>query len=112
MKFYLVWLTSKIIKIPIVLMKKKKRTSPRVFRVRRSFKKEFKRQLRFAITAAIGFTIAFSWRNAVYNASYSIVDKFASAASSALSEAYTAIFITLVGVAVIFLTSKILRDRK
>lgn len=84
----------------------------RIFSIRRSFKKEFKRQLRFAIMAAVGFLIAFAWRNAIYNSSRDIVEKFLEVANTPLTEVYTAIFITLMGVALIFLTSKFLRDKR
>lgn len=83
----------------------------RLFHVRRSFKKEFKKQIRFAIMAAIGFIIAFAWRDAIYNSSSYIVDKFIDAAEVVLSEIYTAIFITIVGVLFLLFTSKLLRDR-
>lgn len=83
----------------------------RKFQVRKSFKKEFKKQLRFAIMAAIGFTIAFAWRDAVYNSASSVVDKFTNAADFVLSEIYTAIFITIIGVVLLLFTSKILKDK-
>lgn len=81
-----------------------------LFSIRRSFKKEFKRQLRFAIMAAIGFTIAFAWRDAVYNSSRDLVEKFIEVANVTLTEIYTAMFITIIGVILLFLSSKFLRD--
>jgi len=73
------------------------------FEVKRSFKKEFRRQIRLAILAAIGFTIAFAWKRAIFDSFQSFVTRF--------SETYTAIAITLVGVLLIFISSKILRDK-
>lgn len=81
------------------------------FKKRRSFKKEFKHQLRTAILAAIGFTIAFAWKEVVF-------DNFESYISSILdvrpehflTQTYTALVITAVGVLFIFLTSRLLRD--
>ena len=74
------------------------------FEVKRSFKKEFRRQIRLAILAAIGFTIAFAWKRAIFDSFQSFVTRF-------LDETYTAIAITLVGVLLIFISSKILRDK-
>jgi len=79
-------------------------------KTKRSFKKEFKRQLRFSIAAAIGFTIAFSWRNAVYDSLFAIVQRLTDATRNTAIEAYTALFITLIGVVVILITSRLLRD--
>ena len=88
------------------------RRKNRLFSIRRSFKKEFKRQLRFAIMAAVGFIIAFAWRNAIYNSSRDLVEKFIEVANTPLTEIYTAIFITFMGVGLIFFTSKFLRDKR
>lgn len=90
----------------------KKRYKHKIFHVKRTFKKEFKRQLRFAIIAAIGFIIAFSWRDAIYNSANSIVEKFTDVAGVVLSEIYTAVFITLVGVAVLLISSKFLKEKR
>lgn len=82
------------------------------FDTKRSFKKEFRRQIRLAILAAIGFTIAFSWKTAVFNTFQSFVSRFLDVpVGHYLSQTYTAIAITLAGVLLIFLTSKILRDK-
>jgi len=82
-----------------------------IFETKRSFRKEFKRQIRLALVAAIGFTIAFAWRNAVFDAFQSFVARFLDVAPDHyLSELYTAIVITLFGVILIFITSKLLQD--
>lgn len=88
------------------------RKKHRIFNAQKSFRKEFKRQIRFAIIAATGFLIAFSWRNAVYNSSRDLVDKFTDVADVVLSEIYTAVFITLMGVLLIILSSRILREKR
>lgn len=84
----------------------------KILHVKKSFKKEFKRQLRLALIAAIGFTIAFSWRNAVYNSSKEVIKKVSSYTGDVLTEFYTAIFITLIGVVILLTTSKFLKDKK
>jgi hypothetical protein len=83
-----------------------------IFETKRSFKLEFKRQLRMAITAAIGFSIAYAWRNAVFDGFENFVARLLDVPTGHyLTEAYTAITITLAGVLLIFLTSKFLRDK-
>tara|TARA_Y100000310_G_C20562396_1_gene753705 strand:- start:448 stop:732 length:285 start_codon:yes stop_codon:yes gene_type:complete len=91
--------------------KKRKKEGFHLFNTRKSFKKEFKRQIKLAIIAAIGFTVAFAWRNAIYNSSQEIVDKFIQSYGQPISDLLTAIFITLLGVFIIFITSKLLRDK-
>ena len=82
----------------------------RILKARRTFKKEFKRQIKYAITAAVGFTIAFSWREAILNSSKEIITKFVDNAKDALVGIYTALFLTILGVIVILITSRLLRD--
>ena len=82
----------------------------RILKARRTFKKEFKRQIKYAITAAIGFTIAFSWREAILNSSREIISRFVDNARDALIGVYTALFLTVLGVIVILITSRLLRD--
>lgn len=93
-------------------MVKRKKRGIRIFNVKRSFRKEVARQVRLAIIAAIGFTIAFAWRDAIYNSSKELVKKFTEAANVALTEIYTAIFITIAGVLLIFLSSRFLREKR
>ncbi len=81
------------------------------FKTSRSFRLEFKRQVRLALVAAIGFTIAFAWRNAVFDAFESYVSRLMDIpVAHYMTEVYTAIGITLVGVVVIMLTSKLLKE--
>ena len=82
-----------------------------IFAKKKSFKREFKRQIRMAITAAVGFTIAFAWRNAVFDTFLNFVAKFLDVEKNHyLTESYTAILITFIGVIIIYFSSKILRD--
>ena len=83
----------------------------RIFKTKRSFRKEFKRQIKFAIIAAIGFTIAFSWREAVFNSFQNFVGRFLDLPSTHYTtQIYTSIAITLVGVLIIMISSKLLKD--
>ena len=77
----------------------------------RSFKKEFKKQVRLAIAAAVGFSIAFAWRQSIFDTFLSFVARFLNVPKGHyLSEVYTALAITLAGVILLSLTSKILKD--
>jgi len=83
-----------------------------IFDTKRSFRLEFKRQLRLAVAAAIGFSIAYAWRTAVFDTFQSFIARFLDVpVGHYLSETYTALAITVAGVLLIMLTSKILRDR-
>jgi len=83
----------------------------KILKTKKSFRKEFKRQVKYAIAAAVGFLIAFAWRDAIYNAVYDLVRKFAEETQTAASEISTAIFITIVGVLIILISSRLLRDK-
>ena len=77
----------------------------------RSFKKEFKKQLRFSIAAAIGFSIAFAWRQSVFDTFLSFVSRFLDVPPEQyLTEVYTATAITITGVILLLITSKLLKD--
>lgn len=79
---------------------------------KRSFRKEFRRQIRLAVTAAIGFTIAFAWKDAVFNAILNFTSRLLDVAPEHYAtRIYTAVLITLLGVLLIFLTSKMLREK-
>jgi hypothetical protein len=85
----------------------------KILKTSRTYKKEFKRQLRLAITAAVGFTIAFSWRNAIAAFFQNLTSRILDVPSDHyLSETYTSITVTLAGVFLIFLTARILREKK
>lgn len=83
----------------------------KIMQTKRSFRLEFKRQIRLAVTAAIGFSIAYAWREAIFDTFQSFVTRFLDVAEGHyLSESYTAIAMTLAGVLLILLTSKLLKD--
>lgn len=83
----------------------------RLLQTKRSFRKEFKRQIRMALVAAIGFTIAFAWKEAIYDTFNNYVARFLEVSPDHyLTHNYTAAVITIFGVLVILVTSKILRD--
>jgi len=78
---------------------------------RRSFRLEFKRQIRLAVVAAIGFTIAYAWRNAIFDAFQNYVSRILDVPiGHYTTEIYTALAITVAGVILIFITSKLLKE--
>ena len=78
-------------------------------KVKRSFRKEFKRQVRMAVAAAIGFIIAFSWRNFVYDMTKAWLEKITPLSGAFESGLASAILITVVGVILILISSRLLR---
>lgn len=82
----------------------------KILRHKKSFRREFRRQIRLAIVAAIGFTVAFAWRNAIYDGLRDFVARFAQSTGTLLTEVYTALFITVLGVALIYITSRLLKE--
>ena len=87
-----------------------KHTKKFVLDSRRSFKTEFRRQMRFAIGAAVGFLIAFAWREAIYSSIEKLILQFNPLISTSLSKYYSAIFLTFLGVIILFLSAKILKE--
>ena len=83
----------------------------KIFKTSKSFRKEFRRQIRLAITAAIGFSVAFAWRETIFDGFQNFVSRFLDAPQGHyLTEFYTALTITLIGVILIFVASHLLRD--
>ena len=80
-----------------------------ILNTKKSFRKEFKRQLRYAIAAAVGFMIAFSWRETIIASTKEIVERLTEASGNIVN-VYNSLFITLIGVLIIILSSKILED--
>jgi len=81
-----------------------------LFKTKRTFRKEFKRQLKMAIIAAIGFSIAFAWRNSIFSLFQNFLVRFFDLQKEHyLNEIYTSIAITIAGVLIILLTSKIFK---
>jgi hypothetical protein len=63
--------------------------------------------MRYAIAAAVGFLIIFAWRDAILNSAKNFVEKF----TATSNEVITAMFITVVGVVIILISSRLLRDK-
>jgi len=86
---------------------------PKILQTKKSFKQELRRQIRLATTAAIGFTIAFSWREAIFELFQNVTSRILDITQNHYTtKIYTATLITIIGVLLIFLTSKILKEKK
>ena len=74
-----------------------------------NFKREFRKQLRLALAAAVGFIIAFAWKDFFFKLTEDFLSKFLklNPITSALA---ISIFITFVGVLIILMSSKILKE--
>ncbi len=83
----------------------------RLIKTKKSFRKEFKRQLRYAIAVAVGFMIIYSWRQAIWNSTYVLVEKLTENTKNMASNIATSLIITLVGVLIILISSKLLKDK-
>ena len=76
------------------------------------FEKEFKKQLRLLIIITLGFTIAFTWRQTIFDLSQALVNLFIEIESNSALSIFASIFITIVSIILIYLTSHFLKDSK
>lgn len=81
-----------------------------LFKTKKSFRKELKRQIRYAIAAAVGFIIIYAWRESIINITQSFVEKFIETTKTTSSNIFSALLITIIGVLIIIISSKILKD--
>lgn len=74
-----------------------------------NFKREFRKQLRLALAAAAGFIIALAWKDFIFMATGDFLSKFLklSQITSALA---ISIFLTFIGVLIILISSRILKE--
>ncbi|MEK6885371.1 MAG: DUF5654 family protein [Nanoarchaeota archaeon] len=82
----------------------------KLLKTKKNFRKEFKRQMRYAIAAAVGFMIIFAWRDAIIESTRNLIEKIADKTAIAATNVATALVITIVGVLLILLSSKLLKD--
>lgn len=79
-------------------------------RIKRRFFKEFKRQVKYAIAAGCGFLIAYAWKETIWNTAQNIVNKLMDSAKTSINNTSTAIILTAIGVIIILISSRLLRD--
>ena len=77
--------------------------------MKENFKKEFRKQLRLALAAAVGFLIALAWKDFIFRITGDFLSKFLklSQITSALA---ISIFLTFIGVLIILISSRILKE--
>lgn len=76
----------------------------------KNFREEFRRQVRLLIVVTLGFTIAFTWRQTIFDLTEAFVQKFFTDGTS--SSALTSVVITLSSLAIIYISSKLLKEKK
>jgi len=101
----------KIAKIKSRIKRTNLRSRPRKKKFSRSYKNEFKKQLRLAIAAAIGFTIAFAWRNVIFDSTYQLIQTLNEKTTIFQTQFTTSLIITVIGVLLILLFSKLLKEK-
>ena len=74
------------------------------------FKQELKREIRMLIVVGIGFSIAFAWRQTSFDAALTFIHWLFNTNGSVTSSILASLLITIIGVIIILLTSKFLRD--
>ncbi|MFH1607509.1 MAG: hypothetical protein ABIA78_00030 [archaeon] len=77
----------------------------------RKFRIEFRRQLRMIIIVTISFTIAFTWRQTIFDLSQSFIKLFTNTQNSSTLSILASLFITLISIILIYLTSHYLKNR-
>jgi len=81
----------------------------RLIRKGKKFKKEFRTELRLLIIITLGFTIAFTWRQTIFDLSQNFVHFVTKLENSSFSTIFTSIFITIISLLLIRITSNILK---
>jgi len=76
----------------------------------RRFKKEFKKQIRLLIIITLAFTIAFAWRQTIFDLSQSFIKFITNVNSLEASTILTSLFITILCLVFIYLSSYFLKD--
>ncbi len=76
----------------------------------RKYKEEFRKQMRMIIVFTLGFSIAFAWREAIFDWSKSVT-AWLTHSNNGGSSTSASVFITLVCILLIILTSRWLKDK-
>jgi len=74
------------------------------------FQRELKREIRLLIVVAIGFTIAFTWRQTTFDAALNVIQRIFSPEGTVIASVMASILITIIGLMLILLTAKFLKD--
>ncbi len=79
-------------------------------RVSKRFKREYRKEIRMLIIITLGFTIAFTWRQTLFDISQSFVQWITHVQTSTTSSILASIFITLVSLGLIWITSNLIKE--
>ncbi len=75
------------------------------------YRKEFRREIRLLVIVTLGFTIGFTWRETIFDISWVFIQWLTHAEKAPALSILTSIFITLVCVGLIYLTSYLLKEQ-
>lgn len=76
------------------------------FYVGHKYKEEVRKQIRMFIIFTLAFTIAFTWRETIFDLSKSFIQLIAGVEGSNAQSIWASIFITVISILLIFLTSR------
>jgi hypothetical protein len=74
------------------------------------FRRELKNEIRLFIVVAIAFSIAFAWRQTIFDAALFLTHTLFNIKGEIKASVMASILITLIGLALILLSSKFLKD--
>jgi len=78
---------------------------------RNGYRREFRRELRLLIVVTLGFTIGFTWRETIFDFSWVFIQWLTHAERAPALSLLTSLFITLISLGLIYLTSYFLKER-
>ena len=79
--------------------------------LKNNYLKEFRHELRLLIVVTLGFTIGFTWRETIFDLSWALMQWITHAQNNSALSILSSIFITLICVGLIYLTSYFLKAR-
>ena len=78
---------------------------------RNGYRREFRRELRLLIVVTLGFTIGFTWRETIFDVSWAFIHWITNIQGTPALSILTSIFITLICLGLIYITSYLLKER-
>ena len=78
---------------------------------RNGYRREFRHELRLLIVVTLGFTIGFTWRETIFDLSWALMKWATHSQSNSALSILSSIFITLICISLIYLTSYFLKLR-
>lgn len=78
---------------------------------RNGYRKEFRHELRLLIIVTLGFTIGFTWRETIFDLSWALMQFVTKVQTAPALSILASLFITVVSLGLIYLTSYFLKER-